>query len=185
MNTDNIAKWVDELQAQIDDVKRTGGDDAAIKARVTALETSVSNIESLPFTILLTKSVTLEADANEIEVTFDALPYKAADYDIDASLSFDATASSGANFSMAEAHGSTGSVSSATVGVGGVTAGTGSVVVITNVMQATSSDTTLTTTLSAEDGDDVGFMNGYTIKVYATFIIKKKPATRSRKKGGK
>ena len=182
MNTDNLSKWVDELQAQIDNLKRTGGDDAAIKTRVSALENSVAKIEALPFTILQTKSVTLEADANEIEVTFDALPYKAADYDIDVSLSYDATASSGANFSMAEAYGSTGSVSSATAGVSGVTAGTGSVVMITKVLEASSSATTLTAALSAEDGDDVGFMNGYTIKAYATFIIKKKSATRTRKK---
>ena len=38
MQESSLVKWVDELQAQIDEVKRTGGQDAAIIARVAALE---------------------------------------------------------------------------------------------------------------------------------------------------
>lgn len=42
MQQSSLVKWVDELQGQIDELKRTGGNDAALAARIAALETGVS-----------------------------------------------------------------------------------------------------------------------------------------------
>lgn len=184
MDTTNLAKWVDELQAQIDLLKITGGDDAAIKTRVSALETQIQSVEALPFIVSVSETVTLDADADELTVTFDPIPYTSTDYDMQIVKSYDADASTDGYFSMADTSGTVGVIGGAKSELGVVTA-TSTSGLITMSLSANEGATTPTMIIAVDDGDKAGFVDGATITATLKFILTKKPAaagSRSRKK---
>lgn len=186
MDTTNLAKWVDELQAQIDLLKITGGDDAAIKTRVSALETQMQSVEALPFIVSVSETVTLDADADEITVTFDPIPYTSTDYDMQIIKSYNTGDSTDGYFSMSDTTGTVGVIGGAKSSGGTVTV-TGTSGLITMTLSANEGATTPTMVIAVDDGDKAGFVDGAAITATLNFILTKKPAeadtnNRSRKK---
>lgn len=86
MEQSSLVKWVDELQGQIDELKRTGGNDAALAARIAALETGVTALETAVNEVHFFNGVVqgLSDELAEGIIAFDVVvPVKYSDYRFD------------------------------------------------------------------------------------------------------
>lgn len=178
MNTDSLSRWVDELQGQIDDLKKLDNSDPSIIERISTLESAVSNIPIVYSDYITQSNLTIDPSGGYISAKI-TLPIKESAYDFAVMASFDTMDIEDMCYSCAMGFGNM-VVTKFDTSDSALHAATAMTDMIKVIAQTDGVTAGTEITLKLENYyNECGFVSGNYIKLHYVVIATKKPATRS------